>query len=1315
MKKFTVLIFLFVCAIGFSQRSNSSSSEAMNELLNRYDQIGSQSGNISDFFTSEEQQMLKDHFAGNNASTNYVPLFHDVLGSTNLSISDPNARVVERPINMRAATQVYANEAVTTLSHNTDNVITGTNSVACGGGDNSQARVFNLGSFGITDEFTITDGEIGVQSISNNLDVTVNIWDLDLANFPVGFPAGSTLIGTETVTIPLGSDLSIVNYTFSTPVVVPAGTSDILVEVIQPADGTSWFIGGTAAETDDSWIASGTCGLAEYSTTTAIGFPDAHYYITVTGDTAGGPPSGPAVAYSPESQALMFGSFDPAAPAVFNPIGPSIPTAGFEGAGAIDPNDPATAYVMTNLGEFYSLDVASGVYTFLGNVNQPGAETAVGLEFDPTTGTLYMLSTDAVTSTLSTIDIAGLTSTPVGGASGMALAIALAIDGSGNGWAYDILDDNFYSVDLATGAAAVVGSIGFDANFGQGMTWDSDTDTVYMTAFNAGLFDSEFRSVDLATGATTLIDGMQPGVLTQYAWVGIVGGTTPPPPSICTTSTPYDSTAVPFDIDGTGTSTADCTNAPNLVPVTVGDAGIIGTDAEIENVTINITHTWSGDLELYLVSPSGTELLMWENVGGSGDNFTDTQFEDGGMPTAGSTAPHTGVYQPVGGDFATTFAGEDITGDWNLKVCDDFGGDSGTVDSFTLTLCITPPVDNDTCANATVVACGDTVAGDTSNNTDQGGNNASPDEWFSFTGTGAAEFVTLSLCDGGTTYDSRLTVFDACGGAIIATNDDSCGLQSELTFTSDGVSTYYIAVEGFSSSSSGPFSLAVTCALVPPPPPNDECVNAIEVNCGDFISGTTNDATIDDAVAPTCDTAVTSPGVWYVLNDDSGLVTDITITMCTGSTSYDSKLSVYTGDCGAPPLTCVAGNDDTCGLQSEVSFQSDGNTTFYILVHGFGGATGDFELDIQCTPVPPPNDMIVNSIDVDEIGFPYTDPQVAMPAATVEAGGTPAGCDNAGAKGVWYNFVPEGDGEATATIVTPGVGGTNFSVNNGPLAGDYTVVPASFGGAIPSTPLTEDTAVVMDDDTTGDPNDACDPINNGSALNGKIAIVRRGACEFGVKALAAQNEGAVAVLVVNNQPGDPIVMGGGAVGDQVTIPVVMISDVDGEPIIAEVLGGGTVNVTLFSDPAGFSSVTFYTAPDENAVETDLTLVDYWDNQCVPGIDASIPTVAGQAYYVYVVNHGAITDIIIDGTNLGASDNTIEGFSYYPNPAMDAINLQSVDMIEDVAIFNMLGQRVVNQSVSATTSQISVSHLATGTYVMKVTVNGQVGTYKVIKK
>ena len=150
-------------------------------------------------------------------------------------------------------------------------------------------------------------------------------------------------------------------------------------------------------------------------------------------------------------------------------------------------------------------------------------------------------------------------------------------------------------------------------------------------------------------------------------------------------------------------------------------------------------------------------------------------------------------------------------------------------------------------------------------------------------------------------------------------------------------------------------------------------------------------------------------------------------------------------------------------------------------------------------------------------------------------------------------------------------------------------------------------------------------------------------------------------------------------------------------------------------PAGFSAVTFYTAPNENAVETDLVLVDWFENQCLPGSTASIPTVAGQAYYVYVANHSAITDIVIDGTNLGTEDNTIEGFVYYPNPAGSTLNLSAQETIERVAIYNMLGQKVLGQNVNAPTSELNVSELATGTYILQVSVNGITGNYQILKK
>lgn len=81
---------------------------------------------------------------------------------------------------------------------------------------------------------------------------------------------------------------------------------------------------------------------------------------------------------------------------------------------------------------------------------------------------------------------------------------------------------------------------------------------------------------------------------------------------------------------------------------------------------------------------------------------------------------------------------------------------------------------------------------------------------------------------------------------------------------------------------------------------------------------------------------------------------------------------------------------------------------------------------------------------------------------------------------------------------------------------------------------------------------ACEPLTNGSDLDGKIAVVYRGDCQFGTKALQCQNEGAIACIVINHSPG-VIPMGGADDGLSVTIPVIMISNEDGAAIYDDVI------------------------------------------------------------------------------------------------------------------------------------------------------------------
>ncbi|WP_027393943.1 T9SS-dependent M36 family metallopeptidase [Aquimarina latercula] len=127
-----------------------------------------------------------------------------------------------------------------------------------------------------------------------------------------------------------------------------------------------------------------------------------------------------------------------------------------------------------------------------------------------------------------------------------------------------------------------------------------------------------------------------------------------------------------------------------------------------------------------------------------------------------------------------------------------------------------------------------------------------------------------------------------------------------------------------------------------------------------------------------------------------------------------------------------------------------------------------------------------------------------------------------------------------------------FNVNNTSLSGGYPVSDNSFDPGhvdAPSAPdaITADLALAVDDDATIDENDICSELINSSDLDGKIAVVRRGECNFTDKVFRCQQAGALAVLVVNNVGGDPIPMGGE--NNAITIPAVMINMTDGEDII----------------------------------------------------------------------------------------------------------------------------------------------------------------------
>ncbi len=101
------------------------------------------------------------------------------------------------------------------------------------------------------------------------------------------------------------------------------------------------------------------------------------------------------------------------------------------------------------------------------------------------------------------------------------------------------------------------------------------------------------------------------------------------------------------------------------------------------NVTLNIQHTFVGDLTIVLVSPNGTRVTLFDQRGGSGDDFTATVFDDQAINSITTgIAPFTGSFRPEQG--LSAFRAQNTLGNWILEITDNAGEDFGTLLNWSL-------------------------------------------------------------------------------------------------------------------------------------------------------------------------------------------------------------------------------------------------------------------------------------------------------------------------------------------------------------------------------------------------------------------------------------------------------------------------------------------------------------------------------------------------------------------------------------------------------------------------------------------------------
>lgn len=245
---------------------------------------------------------------------------------------------------------------------------------------------------------------------------------------------------------------------------------------------------------------------------------------------------------------------------------------------------------------------------------------------------------------------------------------------------------------------------------------------------------------------------------------------------------------------------------------------------------------------------------------------------------------------------------------------------------------------NDVCGLSTAICLGDdapTYAGNSFGATGSASckTNDLHDVWFWYHAP-RPRTVTIDTCTG-TSFDTTLSVFDACGGTeVIPCNDDLCGLQSSVEVLMAGGKDYYVRLAGFDGVqgtyrvTTGATQIGLT--------PRDTCATA-GATTGSLSSTTAdNSGCVDES---SCGGAFDTVDEWFSWTAPlSGVARFST---CHPTTTFDTTLAVFSS-CGGSEIAC---NDDT-GIKTCSTLDASvvQGQTYYIRVAGFGHSYGSYRL-----------------------------------------------------------------------------------------------------------------------------------------------------------------------------------------------------------------------------------------------------------------------------------------------------------------------------------------------------------------------------------
>ncbi len=503
---------------------------------------------------------------------------------------------------------------------------------------------------------------------------------------------------------------------------------------------------------------------------------------------------------------------------------------------------------------------------------------------------------------------------------------------------------------------------------------------------------------------------------------------------------------------------------------------------------------------------------------------------------------------------------------------------------------------------------------------------------------------------------------------------------------------------------------------------NDECSGAIEVTvnqgteCTEVTSGSTVGATASDQEDDVTGTPNTD--VWFsFIATASELEISLSNVVNQGggtSTSTDMGMGIYDASAGCEALVLVDDSDPNTLTVSSLSVGDE----YYIRVYGWYQSIqyNTFDLCVKGLPEPPANDECSGAIEltVNE----STECTVVNSASTIGATASVLDSDEeddiTGTPNtdVWYSF--------TATEEVLEISLLNVVFESGAYSS------TDMGMAIYDASGGCDGLVLVDD---SDPNTlTIDDLNIGDEYYVRV---------YGWDSAIIYNSFDICIKGLPEPPANDAcenATGFTAFPFEETIDASAATNND-----------GFVNVCS----SGMNDGVWYTfeAASAGTVTIDVTEVDNWDPKlqvysgscgeftCVDSADSgwsgmgeslSITVEADTEYYINVGQYSGYTDysegpftITVDSEDVTLSADEFmhtTDFSYYPNPVNNNIlNLSAQDNIQNVVVYNLVGQQVLAVQPNVNDYTLNMSSLKEGAYFVSVTIANATETVKILKK